>query len=103
MNDPTIAKPTKGIVAFFVLTFLVSSPAYILSAIESQKEVFPQEMVPLLIFLLVLGPIIAALILTFKESGFAGLKKLLAGYLISRYQRKFGIFRYSYFSQSCGA
>jgi len=75
MNNSTVK--SKSLVAFFLLTFLLSIPFYILVALASNNIVFTPEMVFLFIALVALAPIAAALILTFKENGRDGAKKLL--------------------------
>ena len=75
MNNST--SKSKFPLAFFVLTFLLSIPLYILVALASQNIIFPPEMVFVFIALFALVPIAAALILTFKENGWEGAKKLL--------------------------
>ena len=68
---------SKFPLAFFVLTFLFSIPFYILVVLASQNIVFAPEMAFVFISLFALVPIAAALILTFRENGWDGAKKLL--------------------------
>ncbi|MFC1988326.1 CPBP family intramembrane glutamic endopeptidase [Chloroflexota bacterium] len=63
--------------AFFVLTFLFTIPSYILVALASNNIVFVPEMAFSFIPIAALAPISAALILSFKENGWDGAKKLL--------------------------
>ena len=63
--------------AFFVLTFLLSAPFYILHALAHWNVVFGPETGPLYISLFTLTPILSASILTFRKNGWNGLKKLL--------------------------
>ncbi len=75
MNNSTLIN--KFPLAFFVLIFLFSIPLYILVALASQNIVFTPEMAFLFLVLAAPAPIAAALILTFKENGWDGAKKLL--------------------------
>jgi membrane protease YdiL (CAAX protease family) len=75
MNNHT---PTEGLpVAFFVLTFLLSLPFYILNALAYLNVVFEPEMGALYVSLFTLTPIASASILTFRKSGWDGVKNLL--------------------------
>jgi len=75
MHDDT---PTAEFpVAFFVLTFLLSVPFYILNALAYLNVVFEPEMGALYVSLFTLTPIASASILTFRRSGRQGVKKLL--------------------------
>ncbi len=70
--------PTKeSPVAFFVLTFLLSVPFYILNALAYLNVVFEPKMGALYVSLFTLTPITSASILTFRKSGRAGVKRLL--------------------------
>jgi membrane protease YdiL (CAAX protease family) len=72
MNDTSIsAKAPKNVTAFFVLTFVLSLPFYILGTL------LPGEMGTPISLLITFVPIISALILTFREDGSDGAKKLL--------------------------
>jgi hypothetical protein len=72
MNSTTATpKTTKNITAFFVLTFVMSVPPYILAALV------PQEMVMLTGLIIALAPITAALILAYRENRLDGAKRLL--------------------------
>lgn len=64
-------------IAFFVLTFLLSAPFYILHALAYRHVVFGPEMGPLYISLFTLTPILSASILTFRRSRGNGVKRLL--------------------------
>jgi membrane protease YdiL (CAAX protease family) len=64
-------------VAFFVLTFLLSAPFYILNALAYRNVVFGPEMGALYISLFTLTPVLSASILTFRKSKWNGVKKLL--------------------------
>jgi membrane protease YdiL (CAAX protease family) len=71
MNNTTIsAKTPKNVTAFFVLTFVLTTPIYILA-------IFVPDMEAAAAFLFVFAPIISALILTFRENGSDGAKKLV--------------------------
>jgi len=71
MNNTTIsAKTPKNVTAFFVLTFVLSLPIYILA-------IFVPDMEAAAALLFVFAPIISALILTFRENGSDGAKKLI--------------------------
>ncbi len=71
MNNATISvKTPKNVTAFFVLTFVLSLPFYILAA-------FVPEMVVPSSLLITFAPMISALILTFRENGSDGTKKLI--------------------------
>ena len=71
MNNTTIsAKTPKNVTAFFVLTFVLSLPFYILAT-------FVPEMVVPSSLLITFAPMISALILTFRENGSDGAKKLI--------------------------
>jgi uncharacterized protein len=67
----------KPIVKFFLLTFILTLPSYLLVFLEARKIGFLPEKAFPFIALGTLAPIIAAMILTFKESGGKGLKDLL--------------------------
>jgi membrane protease YdiL (CAAX protease family) len=72
MNNTTAtSKTTKNITAFFVLTFIISLPFYILAFLV------PQEMASLVSLTLPLAPLTAALILAYRENGAGGAKELL--------------------------
>ena len=61
---------------FFALTFLLSLPLYVLNALAYLEVVFQPEMGALYLSLLTMTPIAAASILTFRQSGWDGSKKL---------------------------
>jgi membrane protease YdiL (CAAX protease family) len=63
--------------AFFVLTFALSMPFYILNALAYQSVFLGPEMGALYVSLFTLTPIASASILTFRRSGRDGVKKLL--------------------------
>jgi len=72
MNNATVpAKTPKNVTAFFVLTFVLSLPFYILGIL------YPQEMGVPISVLIVFVPMISALILTFRENGSDDAKKLV--------------------------
>ncbi|MFC2134357.1 CPBP family intramembrane glutamic endopeptidase [Bacteroidota bacterium] len=71
-------KANKSIIAFFLLTFLLSIPFYILNVLASINIVGEPEMGGLYIALFTLTPITSASILTFRRHGISGLKKLLS-------------------------
>ena len=72
MNSTTATpKKTKNITAFFILTFIISLPPYIVAALV------PQEMVMLTGLIIALAPITAALILAYRENRADGAKRLL--------------------------
>jgi len=75
MSD-NIAKG-KFPLAFFVLTFIITLPVYMLVYLASQGIIFPSEMAFLFIFIAAPAPIAVALALTFKENGWDGAKKLM--------------------------
>jgi len=75
MHNHTPTKESPA--AFFVLTFLLSVPFYILNALAYLNVVFEPEMGALYVSLFTLTPIASASILTFRRSGRDGVKKLL--------------------------
>jgi membrane protease YdiL (CAAX protease family) len=71
MNNATIsAKAPKNVTAFFVLTFVLTIPIYILA-------IFVPAMEAATSFLFVFIPLISALVLAFRENGSDGAKKLI--------------------------
>lgn len=68
---------SKFPLAFFLLTFIIAWPTYILSDLASENIIFPPEMELLFLTIAGFAPIAIALILTFKESGWDGAKKLI--------------------------
>jgi hypothetical protein len=74
---PNHAPTKESSVAFFVLTFLLSVPFYILNALAYLNVVFEPEIGALYISVFTLTPIASASILTFRRSGWDGVKKLL--------------------------
>ena len=75
MQNYTLTKDSP--VAFFVLTFLLAVPFYILNALAYLNILFKPEMGALYVSLLTLTPIASASILTFRRSGWDGVKMLL--------------------------
>ena len=75
MNNST--SKSKFPLAFFVLTFLFTLPVYILIYLASNNIIFPPEMAFLFMALGAVAPIAAALLLTVRENGRDGAKKLL--------------------------
>jgi len=75
INDDTFTKESP--VAFFVLTFLFALPFYILNALAYSNVLFEPEMGVLYVSLFTLTPIASASILTFRSSGWEGVKRLL--------------------------
>ncbi len=75
MHSDTPTKESPA--AFFLLTFLLSVPFYLLNALAYLKIVFEPEMGALYVALFTLTPIAAASILTYRSSGRDGVKKLL--------------------------
>jgi membrane protease YdiL (CAAX protease family) len=72
MTDNEATKPARNILAFFILTFILSLPIYLLAFLV------PPEMAMLVGLMLTLAPISAALILTFRQDRSAGAKKLVS-------------------------
>ena len=70
-NRTATLNTTKNITVFFVLTFVLSVPPYVLAALV------PQEMVMLTGLIIALAPITAALILAYRENRTDGAKRLL--------------------------
>lgn len=68
---------SHSLVAFFVLTFLLSVPFYVLNALAHLNVVAKPEMGAVYIALLTLTPVTSASILTFRSRGFQGVKELL--------------------------
>jgi len=67
----------KSLITFFLLTFIFAMPSYILVGLASKNIILSPEMAFVFVPLATLAPIAAALILTFKENGWVGAKKLL--------------------------
>lgn len=67
----------EHLVAFFVLTFLLALPFYLLNAFAYSNVLFEPEMGVLYVSLLTFTPIASASILTFRSSGWEGVKELL--------------------------
>ncbi len=70
--EVTDDRATRNVTVFFVLTFVLSVPPYILAALV------PQDMVMLTGLIIDLAPITAALILAYLENGLGGAKRLLS-------------------------
>ena len=62
---------------FFLLTFMLTMPAYILVGLVSKNVFLKPDMAVFFIFLSALAPIGAALVLIYRENGKEGTKKLL--------------------------
>jgi membrane protease YdiL (CAAX protease family) len=75
MDDETLTKDSP--VAFFALTFFLSLPFYVLSALAYSNVLFEPEMAALYVSLFTLTPIASAAILTYRKSGWDGVKKLV--------------------------
>jgi membrane protease YdiL (CAAX protease family) len=70
-NTPLSPKFTKNISLFFGIVLIISLPFYILASLV------PQDMTILMGLTLALAPITAGLILTYRENGSDGAKRLL--------------------------
>ena len=66
-----------SITSFFVLTIIFTLPANVLIALTGLNIILSPEMVFAFIPLSVIAPICAALVLTYKNAGGLGVKKLL--------------------------
>lgn len=66
-----------SITSFFVLTIIFTLPAYVLITLTGLNIILSPEMVFALIPLSVIAPICAAMVLTYRKDGGAGVKKLL--------------------------
>ncbi|MCW4032418.1 MAG: CPBP family intramembrane metalloprotease [Candidatus Bathyarchaeota archaeon] len=75
-NTNATTKATRNITTFFALTFLISLPIWILTALTTQFIPEEMPMNPIGI-LMVFTPITAAFILTYRENGLDTAKKLL--------------------------
>ena len=71
MNEKSTPRRVGNVSAFFILIFVISIPLYILAALV------PQELVLFLALTLAPVPITAALILTYRENGSEGARRLL--------------------------
>jgi len=69
---------SKSTLTFFLLTFFLTLPIDILIVLIGKNIILSPDMVFAIVPLTALAPIGAALILTFRESGKDGVKKLLA-------------------------
>lgn len=76
MNNNTASK-NKSITIYFLLIFIFALPIYILVGLASKNIIFSSDIAFAFVPLSTLIPISAALILTFKESGWVGAKTLL--------------------------
>ena len=75
MDEDTFTKESP--VAFFVLTFLLALPFYVLNALAYSNVLFEPEIGALYVSLFTLTPIASASILTFRSGGWKGVKRLL--------------------------
>ena len=66
-----------SIASFFVLTIIFTLPAYVLVALTGLNIILSPEMVIAFVPLAVIAPICAALVLTYRKSGWIGVRKLL--------------------------
>lgn len=73
MRTPT----GKSVVTFFILTTILALPAYILIALTSNGIILSPDMAFSFVPLVTLAPLIAALILTYQNGGWADTKALL--------------------------
>jgi len=64
--------------AYFILTIIFTVPAYILVGLASNNLFFKKEMAITFLFLSVIAPLGAALLLSYRENGREGVKKLFA-------------------------
>ena len=85
----------SSLVAFFVLTYIFTLPTYILVARN------PLEKAVAFIPLAALAPIVAALILSFKESGWPGAKSLLGRSFDLVFEERLFLFIKAHFKVSC--
>lgn len=76
MHNRTPTKQSPA--AFFALTFFLSAPFYVLSALAHSDVLLGPEIVPLFAALFTLTPIASASILTLRRGGWDGVKELLA-------------------------
>jgi membrane protease YdiL (CAAX protease family) len=70
-NIPESSNFTKNLTIYFGIVFIISLPFYIIASL------IPQEMTILMGLSLALAPITAGLILTYRENGSDGAKRLL--------------------------
>ena len=76
MENATATK-NRSLIIFFLLTFILALPVYILVGLSANNIIFSSEIAFAFVPLATLIPISAALILTYRESGWVGAKKLL--------------------------
>jgi membrane protease YdiL (CAAX protease family) len=76
MKNRTASTERQGFL-FFALTFIISIPIYVLYGMASNGIILPQEMAFLFVSLGTFSPITSALILTVRQNGWHGAKKLL--------------------------
>jgi membrane protease YdiL (CAAX protease family) len=76
MKNTTSSK-NKSLTIFFLLTFIFSLPTYILVGLASNNIILSSEMAFVFVPMGTLAPIGAALLLTFKNNGWAGAKEVL--------------------------
>ena len=76
MENATATK-NRSLIIFFLLTFILALPVYILVGLSANNIIFSSEITLAFLPLATLIPISAALILTYRESGWVGAKKLL--------------------------
>ena len=74
---PNTKSADNSLVTFFALTFLLSLPFYILSALAYLSIIGNPDTGPIYIALFTITPIASASILTFRRHGSLGLKELL--------------------------
>lgn len=70
-NDSASTNSAKNVTTFFIIIIIISLPFYILASLD------PQEITILMGLTLALAPITAGLILTYRENGSDGTKRLL--------------------------
>ncbi len=58
-----MSKKSDNTISFFIITFILTLPGYILCGLASQNIIFPEEMIVLFIFLSAIAPFGAAIIL----------------------------------------
>lgn len=68
---------TESITSFFILTFIITIPTYILIGLVGLNIILSPDMVFAFLPLAVLSPICSALILTYRQDGWVAVKKLL--------------------------
>ncbi len=68
---------SKSLISFFVLATIFALPSYILVGLTSNGFILSPELAFSFVPLATLSPLLAALILTFREGGWAEVKALL--------------------------